>query len=255
MASFAFLQLSRDMLRRGTRVAALGDDEEPRIPRSCMSERKLSNPSSFASPDSPWCGQASFGLADSGLLGRLAEEMYGELAFHHAASSHAVTLSGEDGANALAGEQPGTRQRALDKLSFRRRRGNANAVGYRVWTFKHASRAGEGAMSHGSTSMRTFVPGVTLFACGLVFAAFAQQSPSSGPSSPSRQKMAEAYQAMATCLRSTKPFEECRSEMWKNCQSLMGKEGCPMMGGGRMAPGMMGSSMMQNSQPNQEPAR
>ena len=33
-------------------------------------------------------GDSSFGVADSGLLSRLAEEMYGELAFARAATSH-----------------------------------------------------------------------------------------------------------------------------------------------------------------------
>jgi len=48
-------------------------------------------------------------------------------------------------------------------------------------------------------------------------------------------------------LKSDKPMTECRAGMLKNCQDLMGKDGCPMMGswGGGMGPGMMGGGMMQ----------
>lgn len=47
-----------------------------------------------------------------------------------------------------------------------------------------------------------------------------------------RQEMATMHEKMATCLRSDKPIEECRSEMRKNCQQAMGKDGCPGMGRG-----------------------
>ncbi len=45
-----------------------------------------------------------------------------------------------------------------------------------------------------------------------------------------RQKMAEAHEKMAACLKSDKPIEQCREEMMKACQDNLGKDGCPMMG-------------------------
>lgn len=45
-----------------------------------------------------------------------------------------------------------------------------------------------------------------------------------------RQKMADAHEKMATCLRSDKPMEECHEAMMKSCKENMGKDGCPMMG-------------------------
>jgi hypothetical protein len=51
-----------------------------------------------------------------------------------------------------------------------------------------------------------------------------------------RKKMADQHEKMATCLRSKRPLSECRQEMMKGCQDVMGKEGCPMMG--KMGPGM-----------------
>jgi hypothetical protein len=53
------------------------------------SEGKRSEPwGALGALDSPSRWDPSLGFADSGLLGRLAEEMYGELAFARAASSH-----------------------------------------------------------------------------------------------------------------------------------------------------------------------
>jgi hypothetical protein len=46
-----------------------------------------------------------------------------------------------------------------------------------------------------------------------------------------RQKMAEAHDKMASCLRSEKPMNECHEDMMKSCHENMGKEGCPMMSG------------------------
>jgi hypothetical protein len=54
-----------------------------------------------------------------------------------------------------------------------------------------------------------------------------------------RQKMAEAHEKMATCLRSDKALNECHEEMMKACQEGMGKDGCPMMGGKGMHHGHM----------------
>lgn len=101
------------------------------------------------------------------------------------------------------------------------------------------------------------VAGIMLAGSGVTFGADAQQTAPPDPSPASRQKMAEVHQRMATCLRSDKPIAECRSDMLKNCQDLMGKEGCPMMGswGGGMGPGMMGGRMMQGAPANPEPPK
>lgn len=59
-----------------------------------------------------------------------------------------------------------------------------------------------------------------------------------------RQKMADAHEKMAVCLRSTKPFSDCHEEMMKACKDGMGKDGCPMMGG----KGMHGDHMMNHGE-------
>ncbi|HME72786.1 MAG TPA: hypothetical protein VKM54_23400 [Myxococcota bacterium] len=104
--------------------------------------------------------------------------------------------------------------------------------------------------------LSAFVAGVVLVG-SIVLGADAQQSGPADPSTASRQKMAEVHQRMATCLRSDRPIAECRSDMLKNCQDLMDKEGCPMMGpwGGGMGPGMMGGRMMQDAPVNQGPPK
>ena len=45
-----------------------------------------------------------------------------------------------------------------------------------------------------------------------------------------RQKMADAHEKMAVCLRSDKPMGDCHEEMMKACKEGMGNDGCPMMG-------------------------
>jgi hypothetical protein len=45
-----------------------------------------------------------------------------------------------------------------------------------------------------------------------------------------RQKMADAHEKMAACLRSDKDLKECHEAMMKSCQDTMGKD-CPMGGG------------------------
>jgi hypothetical protein len=57
----------------------------------------------------------------------------------------------------------------------------------------------------------------------------AAQSP---PSKEMREKMATLHEQMAACLRSDKSMTECRTEMMKDCQDVVGKDGCPMMGMG-----------------------
>jgi hypothetical protein len=57
-----------------------------------------------------------------------------------------------------------------------------------------------------------------------------------------RQKMAEVHKKMAACLESDKSMSECHDEMMNNCNGMMGKSGCAMMGMGNrkwMKGGMM----------------
>lgn len=77
-------------------------------------------------------------------------------------------------------------------------------------------------------------------------AAFAADEPKAAPSKEMREQMASAHEKMASCLRSDKPFADCRSEMQTNCKSMMGEQGCPMMGMG-MGVGMgMNDRMKKN---------
>ena len=73
------------------------------------------------------------------------------------------------------------------------------------------------------------------------WATFAAEGPASAPPEPSKEmrgKMAALHERTAACLRSERPFAECRNEMMKGCQELMGAQGCPMMGmHGRMMNG------------------
>jgi hypothetical protein len=62
------------------------------------------------------------------------------------------------------------------------------------------------------------------------------------PSKEMRVKMATIHEQMAACLRSDKTFSDCRSEMMKGCQQLMGERGCPMMGMGMHNQMMKGAS-------------
>jgi hypothetical protein len=68
------------------------------------------------------------------------------------------------------------------------------------------------------------------------------QSQPAAPSAEQRQRMAEVHQKMADCLKSNRPFADCRAEMHQACRGMMGEAACPMMGqgGGGMGPGMMG---------------
>lgn len=78
------------------------------------------------------------------------------------------------------------------------------------------------------------------------FSADAKKAEPKAPSKEMRQKMAEVHSKMATCLKSDKPMSECKGEMMKTCQEMMGQEGCPMMGqmGGHMGDMMGQGSMM-----------
>ena len=66
-------------------------------------------------------------------------------------------------------------------------------------------------------------------------AAMATDMAPAGGAEPDREmraKMAGVHEQMAACLRSDKSMSDCRSEMMKGCQELMGGHVCPMMGMG-----------------------
>jgi len=91
---------------------------------------------------------------------------------------------------------------------------------------------------------------MTLLLGGAALGADTQTNvPAANPSPEMRKKMAEVHQRMVVCLKSDKPMTECRADMLKTCQDLMGKDSCTstMMGswGGGMGPGMMGGGIMQ----------
>jgi hypothetical protein len=97
--------------------------------------------------------------------------------------------------------------------------------------------------------MRTKIPQfgiriliVSILAIVGASATLAANSPGapSAPSKEMREKMATLHEQMAACLRSDKSITQCRTEMMTNCQDVMGKDGCPMMGmGSRMHHHMM----------------
>jgi hypothetical protein len=90
---------------------------------------------------------------------------------------------------------------------------------------------------------------VALLACAGT--AWAADPPKGGPTPEMRREMAGAHRKLADCLESDRPFGECREEMMKRCRSLMGEEGCPMMGHG----GMHGRGMMPSAPPAEKPAK
>jgi hypothetical protein len=67
------------------------------------------------------------------------------------------------------------------------------------------------------------------------------------PSKEMRVKMATLHEQMAVCLRSDKPFAECRTQMMQSCQSTIGAQGCPIMGMGSGPMGMHGGMMQGQS--------
>lgn len=86
--------------------------------------------------------------ADVGLLARLAEEMYGELAFARAASSHAASTSSRETRGNLSRERP--------RFEERGRRG-PNALTVREASIQESSRSGsaETIVENGVRSMRS----------------------------------------------------------------------------------------------------
>ena len=88
------------------------------------------------------------------------------------------------------------------------------------------------------------VAALILAAAAPTLAAEPEKAPPA-PSAEQRQKMAEAHQRMADCLKSDRPISECHSEMKQSCHDAHGEGGCPMMEHGQghgagMGPGTGG---------------
>lgn len=79
----------------------------------------------------------------------------------------------------------------------------------------------------------------------LTSAAFGADPPAapSAPTKEMRDRMATLHEQMAACLRSDKSISECRTEMQKNCQSMMGTQGCTRMMGATGMKCMGGGTM------------
>ena len=70
-------------------------------------------------------------------------------------------------------------------------------------------------------------------------------SKSDEPSKELREKMAVNHEKLAQCLRSEKPFRECREEMHEQCHDMKDDGACPMME--KMGKGMMHKHKKDNS--------
>jgi len=62
--------------------------------------------------------------------------------------------------------------------------------------------------------------------------------------------MATVHEKMATCLKSEKSYEDCKMEMVQSCQSMMGKDECPMWG--KKGKGMMWNDGMMREKSDDE---
>ena len=72
---------------------------------------------------------------------------------------------------------------------------------------------------------------------------------SSPPTPQMREKMAALHEKMAQCLRSTRPFDECRNQMRQQCHEHLEERNCAMM---NMEHGQMG---MHSGSMHQPPAK
>jgi hypothetical protein len=89
----------------------------------------------------------------------------------------------------------------------------------------------------------TAITGALLIALSSgALAADAPAAPST-PTKEMRERMATLHEQMAACLRSDKPVSECRTEMLKHCQAMMGNQGCTRMMGRAGMMGMGGGMM------------
>jgi hypothetical protein len=76
--------------------------------------------------------------------------------------------------------------------------------------------------------VRGFAPGMLVSAFALSLSVQAAEPTAPTPTKEARATMAAAHEKMATCLRSDRPFAECRTEMQKSAP-MMQEHGCQMM--------------------------
>ena len=74
---------------------------------------------------------------------------------------------------------------------------------------------------------------IAIACAGSTFAANSAKPECPTPTKEMREKLAARHEQMAACLRSDKPIAECRTEMTKMHEEMMGEMGCP---GGKMHP-------------------
>lgn len=79
-----------------------------------------------------------------------------------------------------------------------------------------------------NTMIRTMIVCMT-FAQATAFGADKTKVKAAQMTPEQRQSMATSHEKMAVCLRSDRPFEDCKKEMMESCKDMMGKDGCPMM--------------------------
>jgi hypothetical protein len=91
------------------------------------------------------------------------------------------------------------------------------------------------------TVLRGALLGALVVVAGGAFAA-TSAAQAEWPTHAQREKMAQIHEQMAACLRSARPFAECRQEMMRACRAELGLGGCRMMQGGR--PGGRRGGMM-----------
>jgi hypothetical protein len=80
--------------------------------------------------------------------------------------------------------------------------------------------------------VRTLLASLLFAGAGLAAAADQPPRTPPAPSKAQREQMALLHEKMAACLRSDKEFAACRDEMRGDCRTMMGEQGCPMMGEG-----------------------
>ena len=103
-----------------------------------------------------------------------------------------------------------------------------------------------GTRSASTTLLRILFATMLIAGASPVFAADEPPAAPAAPSKEMREHMAAVHEKMVACLRSDKEFAACRDEMQKNCQEMMGEQGCPMMGMGMgMGMGMQDRMMKQ----------
>jgi hypothetical protein len=84
-------------------------------------------------------------------------------------------------------------------------------------------------MTHHTPWVLALIAVCALRAAAPAFAADPGAGSATPPGREAREKMAAIHQKMAECLRSERPFDECRAEMRSSCRETMSESRCPMM--------------------------